>query len=143
MIILAIVTNRHETLDIIQELKNQGKNVCWISICNTYSFPLKCRSNKHTLILKFDDIHINPITIRQKRKIKNFIINHHKNMKDDYVLIINCHAGISRSAAIGMFCKYNLGINVQFRKETFPNTGVMLALGVNRTEWAKETTQFI
>ena len=70
-------------------------------------------------------------------------MNHHVNMIQDFVLVVNCHAGISRSSAVGMFCQHNLNIPVQFGKETFPNAGVMQSLGVNPKYWTVILNQAI
>ncbi len=133
MISNVIVTNRDDAGWIVKDLIKSGKNVCWITICNTQAKPLINKSNKHILVCKFADIPTNPSTPNQARKIKNFIMNHHINMIQEFVLVINCHAGISRSAAIGMFCQQNLNLNVKFGKECFPNSGVMKALKVKNT----------
>ena len=134
MISRVIVTNRADAPMVVRHCKEQGPT-CWITICNPTAHPLVQRSSKHILVCKFNDVPGNPITNRQKRKIKNFIMNHHVNMKEHFTLVINCHAGISRSAGVGAFCKHNLGIPVAFGPETFPNVGVMQALGVHHEFW--------
>lgn len=134
MISNVIVTNRDDAPQIIKDL-SLNNMIAWITICSKRDRPLISHSNKHTLVCKFDDISINPITHSQARKIKNFILNHHINMMKDFILVINCRMGISRSAGVGMFCKHNLNLNVNFGPETFPNNGVMKSLGVNPKFW--------
>ena len=138
MIINVIITNRTDAQDVVNRCRAKGPT-CWITICNERSHPLVPGSDNHTLVCKFQDVPSNPLTANQSRKIKSFIGNHHKNIPREFTLVVNCHAGISRSAAVGMFCKHNLKIPVEFGPETFPNRGVMEALGVNPIFWATQT----
>jgi uncharacterized radical SAM superfamily Fe-S cluster-containing enzyme len=116
----------------VKKLRSEGLNVAWISIANHSSGELLTRSSKHTLGLRFDDItdqnNPNAISKRHVRRIKNFVCNHHKNMKEKYVLVINCEAGISRSAAVGKYCEYVHNIPVANIMAPFPNKLVLLAL---------------
>lgn len=132
MISQVIITNRDDAKNTIRTIELTGIKTCWITISNTFSSSLVKASKKHILNMKFNDIRVDPITKNQTRKIKNFIFNHHLNMKDTYFLVINCHAGISRSAGIGMFCKQILDLPVEFQNEPFPNEGVMKSLGIYR-----------
>jgi len=124
-----VVTNRGDVKDVMTALKKeQGELVCWITIANPDAPALIKRSCKRVLSLKFWDILSQPVTKRQVRKIKGFISNHIHNIQGDYVLVINCHAGISRSAAIGKFCEMVHNLPVQFGPECYPNPGVLKAL---------------
>lgn len=102
----------------------------WITICCRKGTPLANRSSKRVLVMKFDDIKVNPLTHNQARRLKNFILNHHINNPKPIKLLVNCRAGQSRSVAVGFFCKFNLGIPVEFLNLQFPNDGVMNALNV-------------
>ncbi len=133
MISNVVVTNREDAPGLVAELSVDGNNVAWVTIANKRSSAL-ARSSKRVLSLKFDDIPEFPVTKNQARKIKNFIVNLHVNNKKSFTLVVNCHAGISRSAAVGVFCRNNLGVPVQFGIETFPNAGVMRALKVQNVE---------
>lgn len=107
-----------------------GPNDIWITICSIRSAPLVNRSSKRVLVVKCDDIKKSPLTQNQARRIKNFILNHHKNNSNKVKLLINCIAGQSRSVAIGFFCQFNLNLQVEFREKQFPNEGIMQALNV-------------
>lgn len=117
---------------LVKDLRNKGENVCWISISNASNdggrvfHNFGC--NKHLLVMRFDDVPVNPITREQARKIKNFVFNHHKNSSKEWVLVVNCIMGISRSAAIGQFCEWKLKVPVHKKEEFFPNRGVLSAL---------------
>ena len=135
MITNVLITNRGEAPSLVQSLVEKGNKTCWITISSKNSKPLCNRSNKTTLVVKFDDVLTDPITKNQVRKIKNFIANHHINSAEEKILVINCHAGISRSAAIGMWCLHVLGLRVQFGKETRPNVSVMKHFNIPATIW--------
>jgi hypothetical protein len=140
-----VVTSREDAQPTISHLRDGlGKRVCWITVCNRFGgtdstshVPLVRKSQKHILVMKFQDVNINPITKNQARKIKNFILNHHLNQPKDsvsFVLVINCRAGISRSTAIGKFCELTLNLPVEYKQlqfqDIYPNSGVMEALGM-------------
>lgn len=130
-----IVTNRAKTKQLVNVLLLQNFNVCWITICNVHATPLVVRSNKHTLVCKFDDIRDSKdkcsVNDNQVRKIKNFILNHQINNKKKFVLVVNCFAGQSRSVAIGEFVNNNMGIPVVFTEpEWNPNVLLLKKLKV-------------
>lgn len=134
MIKEVFVTNAADAKPLVKELRNKAENVCWITISNACDSGGRIiggqGSNKDLLVMRFDDIPVNPITHKQARKIKNFVFNHHINSPKNWILVLNCIAGISRSAAIGRFCEKKLNLSVNFWTEPHPNKGVLLALGV-------------
>jgi protein-tyrosine phosphatase len=129
MIKEAVVTNCIDATIAKSAFELQGKNVCWITISDPNAKQIR-GSSKHVLVSKFYDRNVDPISPRQIRRIKNFIFNHHLNSKLEWILLINCFAGISRSAAIGMFCRQNLDIPVDFFEKISPNKKIMELFGV-------------
>lgn len=117
-----IVANREDAPMLYNQHSNVG-NTYWLTISNIHAKPLVPASTKRIKVAKFDDIAF-PFRNNNSdvpRKLKTWICNLHfnKNNETDIVLIINCHAGISRSAAFGKFCEINLEIpEVEFRNET-------------------------
>ena len=134
MIREVFVTNAVDVKPLVKNLRDKGENVCWITISNTSDSAGRIikgqGSNKDLLVMRFEDVPVNPLTPRQARKIKNFVFNHHINSSENWILVVNCIAGISRSAAIGRFCEKKLSIPVNFWTEPFPNRGVLSALGI-------------
>ena len=136
MITNAIVCSRQKAKEIVSGLLKTQTNVCWVTIANLNAQPLVRGKHKNILSMKFDDV-ISPIkgiNPSQVRKLKNFLFNHHFNApktKPNWTCVINCHAGISRSAAIGMFLKETLDVNVTFIECPFPNSRVARLLGAS------------
>lgn len=134
MITSCIVAPRVSAKTIKTSLEAEGKNVCWITISGLRSKGLVTGSSKHILSMFFDDV-AHPSFGASKnhaRKIKNFILNHHLNSEKKWVLLVNCIAGISRSAAIGMFVQTNLDINTTFIESCHPNKLLLQRLGVKQ-----------
>lgn len=138
MITEVIVTDRDSSKAVRAELIAQGKNCAWISISDSPSEAVLRASNKNCLAIFFHDTRHraekNAITKNQGRKLKNFIHNHHKNMNGDFVLVVNCRAGISRSTAVGKYCELVLGIPTRYteleaKRMISPNTLVLSRMG--------------
>lgn len=117
-----IIANREDAPMLYNQHLN-ADNAYWLTISNIHAKPLVPASTKRIKVAKFDDIAF-PFRNNNSdvpRKLKTWICNLHfnKNNEANIVLIINCHAGISRSAAFGKFCQINLEIpEVEFRNET-------------------------
>lgn len=134
MITSCIVAPRVSAKTIKASLEAEGKNVCWITISGFRSKGLVIGSSKHILSMFFDDV-VHPsfgASHNKARKIKNFILNHHFNSKHEWVLLVNCIAGISRSAAVGMFVQNNLGVSTTFIESCHPNKLLLQRLGVKQ-----------
>lgn len=138
MIEKVIVTSQEEANEISDSLKREGHFVIRICISSSQSKALFKGGGKDKLILHFADIEVanqkGSFRKNQARKIKNFILNHHKNSDKKMVLVINCVAGQSRSTAIGRFCE-SLGINTTYteleaKRCIFPNKLVLRLLKI-------------
>jgi predicted protein tyrosine phosphatase len=124
------VVSRAMAPSFLASLKEEKQEACWITIANTRGKPLVRGSSKDVLSLMFDDDSVS-FSANQARKTKNFIANHHKNSSRNKVLVVNCVAGISRSAAIGKFCEISLGIPSVYTQVIHPNIHVANRLGGN------------
>lgn len=141
MIKQIIVTDRNSVKAIILEQKRSGEKVAWITVANNQNQRLVSGGNKHTLPLFFDDItdktSRKAFTKNLARKVKNFIYNHHINSSQEFVLVVNCMAGISRSAAIGKFTELKFGIQAKYteleaKRMIAPNHLVLFRLGMQQ-----------
>jgi len=141
MIKQIIVTDRETAKVIVPQLKKLGEKVAWITIANDQKKRLVSGGNKHTLPLFFDDItdktSRKAFTKNLARKVKNFIFNHHINNSQEFILVVNCMAGVSRSSAIGKFAELKFGIPARFteleaKRIIAPNHLVLKLLGMER-----------
>ncbi len=70
-------------------------------------------------------------------KVKNFIFNHHINNSQEFILVVNCMAGVSRSAAVGKFAELKFGIPARYteleaKRMIAPNHLVLKLLGMEQ-----------
>ena len=110
--------------EIEKQYKKLDKNIALISISDPNQENLNLNYFKNELYLQFYDLEYSmdnypAISKEQAKEIKEFILKHDK-------FIINCIAGQSRSAGIGLAIEYLKGENVfnsQILKEDrfFPN----------------------
>jgi predicted protein tyrosine phosphatase len=127
MITQGLVTDRQSAMSMFFSLKEKGNNVCWVTIANRNTRPLVFRGNKHVLSMHFDDVtsKIDGISHDQFRKLKNFLWNHHINSNNSWICLINCHAGISRSAAVGEIIECKFRVPVTYLHTPFPNMRIL------------------
>lgn len=134
MISKVIVCNRNEAPNLVKSLSCP----LWLTITCTNHVPLVHKSSRDCLTMKFNDV-VNGmgfITRKQVNKIKKFISNGHKNNENEFVLVINCNAGKSRSVAVGMWCKHGLGLPVEvWHAEPQPRPRIMEMFGVPFSEF--------
>lgn len=144
-----IVTDRNTAKVIISILKQLGEKVAWITIANNQSQRLVSGGGRHTLPLFFKDIidkkSKDAFTKNLARKVKNFIFNHHINNSEEFTLVVNCMAGISRSAAIGKFAELRFGIPARFteleaKRMIAPNRLVLDLLGLS--QYSKDDSEY-
>ena len=133
MITKVIVCNREQAPKLVVSLSMAR----WVTITCTNHFPLVHKSSRDTLSVKFNDHDfIGKITKKQVNKIKKFICNAHKNDDGEFVLVINCNAGRSRSVAVGMWCKHILGLPVEvWHDDPDPRRSIMEMFGVPFSEF--------
>ena len=108
-------------VDVIEKLP---KNLAFISICDPSSKPIK--TNNHftsELFISFYDVEeewsskIIPLDIYQGKEIYDFIMEN-----KDKQFLINCEAGISRSAGVGLAIEYLFRDKYMYPKwEHFPS----------------------
>lgn len=126
-----------EELTIFRISHPHLKNIAFISISDVGVPPLQFKEDEKFLTLQFNDEDWDDLTEeklnkgimfseRQAKKILDFV-NKHKNNVDFF--IVNCHAGISRSGAVGLWLVRYLGNSEEefFKKhpKVMPNQYVL------------------